>query len=253
MRLTLKILGLILIIVPIVYCQVNVDTLSSNLPIVVIDTQGQTIRDEPKITAKMGIINNVLGHRNNNGDPFNGYDGFIGIEVRGNSTQDYPKKSYGFETRHEDGENNNVELLGLPKENDWVLYGPYADKSLMRNVLIFQLSRDIGRYAPRTKFCELIINDQYRGIYVLMEKIKQDRNRVDIAKLDENDVAGDSLTGGYIVKCDWSDGDGGWYSTYNVEDSYYGGAMIIAEDPEWLELNSKQRNYIENTRLSICR
>ena len=56
----------------------------------------------------------------------------------------------GFETGLEDESNNNVKLLGMPRENDWVLYGPYADKSLLRNVLIFQLANEMGRYAPRT-------------------------------------------------------------------------------------------------------
>jgi hypothetical protein len=226
--------------------QFSFDTLSSNLPLVIIDTDGKSIRDEPKITARMGITDNQ-DNINKFGDPFNDYDGFIGIEIRGNSTQEYPKKSYGFETRLEDGSNNNVKLLGLPRENDWVFYGPYADKSLIRNALIFQLSNEIGRYAPRTKFCELVINNNYRGVYVLMEKIKRDDDRVDIAKLDENDVTGDSLTGGYLLKCDWAEGSySGWRSTYSVSSGYYSDAAIIWVDPDYSELQSEQKDYIEN-------
>ena len=72
----------------------------------------------------------------------------------------------------------------LPEENDWVLYAPWSDKSLMRNVLIYELSNDMGRYAPRTRFVELYINETYKGVYVLMEKIKRDKNRVAISALE---------------------------------------------------------------------
>ena len=67
---------------------------------------------------------------------------------------------------------SHVSLLGMPSENDWILYAPYQDKSLMRNVLAYKLSNQMGRYTSRTKFCELYINDEYLGVYVLMEKIK---------------------------------------------------------------------------------
>ena len=114
---------------------------SSDLPIIVINSS-QSIVDEPKITADMGIIYNGQGVRNYLADPFNDYNGEIGIELRGNTAQDFPKKSYGFETRDSLGNNNNVSLIGMPSENDWILYGPYSDKSLMRNVLTFKLGND---------------------------------------------------------------------------------------------------------------
>ena len=189
---------------------------SSNLPIVVINTRGQTIIDEAKITADMGIIDNGPGQRNNLTDPFNNYDGLIGIEIRGSSSQSFPKKQYAVETRLDNGENNNVSLLGLPAENDWILYAPYSDKSLMRNVIAYTLSLQIGRYASRNRFCEVVINGDYKGIYVLMEKIKRDKNRVNIKKMSDQDTAYPQVSGGYIVKIDKRDGEnvGGWYSPF---------------------------------------
>jgi len=71
----------------------------------------------------------------------------------------------------------------MPVENDWVLYAPYSDKSLMRNTLTFDLARDIGRYAPRCQYCELVVNGDYRGVYVLMEKIKRDNDRIDFIRI----------------------------------------------------------------------
>ncbi len=105
---------------------------SSNIPIISINTNGQQIPDEIRIVADMGIINNGEGNRNNISDPFNDYDGKISIEIRGSTSQAYPKKQYGFETQDSNGNNNNVSLLGLPPENDWILYAPYGDKSLIR-------------------------------------------------------------------------------------------------------------------------
>ncbi|MEM7037526.1 MAG: CotH kinase family protein, partial [Bacteroidota bacterium] len=108
-----------------------------------------------------------------------------------------------------------VSLLGLPTEEDWILHGPYTDKTLMRNVLIMQMARETGQYASRTRHVELLLNGEYRGVYVLMEKIKRDGDRVDIAKLDSSDIAGDDLTGGYIFQINNNSADG-WNSNYDV-------------------------------------
>ncbi len=156
----------------------------------------------------MTILDNGYNVYNHSTDTNYTYSGAIGIEQRGSSSQFwwYPQKSYNFETRDISGNDNNVSILGMPAESDWVLYSPYDDRTLMRNVITYALARDMGYWAPRTKFCELLLNDflfwNYRGIYVMMEKIKRDQNRVDIAKLDSNDIVGDQLTGGYIIAVD---------------------------------------------------
>jgi hypothetical protein len=178
---------------------------SSNLPIVVINTSGQVIQDNARIVAQMGVIHNAP-LRNNLSDPFNNYNGNISIEIRGSSSQSFPKKSYSIETQDILGGNNNVSLVDMPAENDWVLYAPYSDKTLIRNVFTYYFGNKIMAYAPRTKMCEVVLNGDYIGVYVLTEKIKQDQNRVDVADLTVNDVAGDSLTGGYIIKVDKTTG-----------------------------------------------
>lgn len=214
---------------------------SSDLPILKITTQGQSIQNEPKIVAQLGIIDNGPGNRNYVfTDPFNGYDGQISIEIRGASSQGFPKKNYGFETQDSLGENNNVELLGMPKENDWILHGPYTDKSLIRNVLAYHLGNKMGQWAPRTRYCELFINDDYRGVYILMEKIKRDKNRVDIARLDLDDNAGDSLTGGYIVQVDREELGNGWWSPFDPF------PFIVYQHPNADDLTLPQENYIRN-------
>ncbi len=144
----------------------------------------------------------------------------IGIEIRGESSRIlYPKKSYGIETRTDSGTNLNISLLEFPKENDWVLYGPYSDKSLLRNYLTYYLADSLMDWAPGMKFCELLLNNQYQGIYLFGEKIKRDKNRVDIAKCVEKDTTGDDLTGGYIIKLDkeMQIPDNGWHSYFSAK------------------------------------
>ena len=216
----------------------------SNLPLVVIDTYGVGIPDEPRIPAYMGIINNESGDNHIN-DEFNDYNGNITIERRGNSSQWNDKTPYRFETVDNLGENNNVELLGMPEENDWVLYAPWQDKSLIRNALAYQLSNEIGRYASKCRFVELYLNNEYQGIYVLMEKIKRDENRVNISKLNADEISGDDVTGGYILKFDWyftGDNIGGFQSpndgiSYNYH--YPKPSDIVPEQEEYIQ------NYIE--------
>jgi hypothetical protein len=220
---------------------------SSNLPIVVIDTHGQTIVDEPKITADMGIIDNGEGVRNYLTDPFNNYDGSIGIEIRGSSSQQFPKKQYGVETRDSAGADMNVSLLGLPDEADWVLSAPYSDKSLIRDALTYTLARQTGRYASRARFCEVVINGDYKGLYVLFEKIKRDKNRVNVSKMAVVDTAGDKLTGGYIVKMDKLDGSDtqGWYSGFPPYPGAWQQVYYQYHYPEYADLAPQQRAYIQ--------
>jgi hypothetical protein len=178
----------------------------SDLPILSIDTFGDTIPNDPKITAHVGIIANGAGVINELTDPFNAYDGYIGIETRGNSSQMFLKKSYGFETRDSLGEDLEVALLGMPEESDWVLLANQTDKSLLNNALTFDLAQRTGHYAPRWLNVEVVLNGEYVGVYLLAEKIKRDGDRVDIAKLLPTDTLGDDLTGGYIIKIDWAQG-----------------------------------------------
>ena len=216
----------------------------SNLPIVVVETTGgQEIPDEPKIDAHMGIINNLAGINEYPGGSYNDYDGKIGIEIRGASSTMFDKKGYGLETRLANGENNNISLLGMPIENDWVLHGPYSDKSLIRNVLAYHFAREMGQYAPRTRLCELFINNNYSGVYVLMEKIKKDTFRVDIGKLEPHEVSGRDVTGGYMVKLDKGD-EPRWISPYLSLNNNEIRFLYHYPDPDLMP--TAQREYIKN-------
>lgn len=88
----------------------------------------------------------------------------------------------------------------------------------MRNALSYDLSRRLGQYASRTRFCELFVDNTYQGIYILTEKIKRGKDQVDISKLSEADTSGMALTGGYILKIDWNSSPG-WNSQFSQPNS----------------------------------
>lgn len=218
----------------------------TELPIVVINTNGQIITNEPKITADLGIIYNGNGTPNCKTDPFNAYSGKVGIELRGSASQTYPQKSYLFETRDVLGNDTNISMLGMPPENDWILCGTHMDRSLIRDAITYELVRQMGHWAPRTKFCEVFRDSSaawhYRGVYMLMEKIKRDKNRIDISKLDLDDNAGDSLTGGYIFAVDQNllALDSGWYSLHPQDSNLY----FTFKEPKGDEITIQQETYI---------
>lgn len=191
------------------------DFSESDLPIVMINTNGQTIQDDPKIMADMGIIWNGEGNRNHTTDPYNAYDGKIGIEVRGNYSASLPQKPFSLELWDVNGNDIKAPLLGMPEETDWLLLANYNDKSFARNVLPFHLFDSMGYYAVRSRFVDVVIDNEYRGIYLLAEKIKRDSNRIDVAKLEPTEISGVDVTGGYIIKIDYWNNEDSWQLSHS--------------------------------------
>jgi hypothetical protein len=205
-----KISLLFLILLPVTIFGINTkssiaDFSSSNLPIVIINTNGQNLNPDNRVSAEMGIIWNGNNKSNFLSDPRNNYNGRIEIELHGKSSLGFPKKAFRIETQDSTGENLNVSLLGMPRENDWIFHAPYSDKTLMRNALTYTLAGEINEYAPRVRFFELIINDSYEGIYVLTEKIKRDSSRINIAEITPDDISEPEISGGYIFRKDKTD------------------------------------------------
>lgn len=222
-------------------------TETSHLPLLVIDTWGMEIPDDPKITAWLKVVNNGVGQTNNFMQEGTDFNGFIGIEIRGQSSQMFPKKSFGFETRDASGQGISVGVLGLPEEEDWVLYAPYSDKSLLRNALTYHLGAKMGNWQPRFRFVEVYLNGNYHGIYMLIEKIKRDKNRVDINKLNPDEISGNDLTGGYILKVDKIHDLSPDEFFYTFPTNTYQNARNYAftyEYPDYDEIVIQQKNYI---------
>lgn len=223
---------------------------SSNLPLFLIDTEGQTIVDEPKVKVRLKVVHNGPGQRNFvNSTQFH-YNGYAGIEFRGSSSQMFPKKPYGFETWDSAGAEIDFPLLGFPAEADWTLIANYSDKSLIRNALLYQTTLAAGRYAARNALVEVLVNGEYMGVYLMTEKLKRDNNRINLPRLNVTDTAGTRLTGGYILKVDKATGTGGNDGFNSIFPPWHGTAnqsiRFLYEYPAFDEINNAQKAYIKS-------
>ena len=233
----------------------------SNLPIVIIETDGGVaIPDEPKVLGNMKIIWHQDGSRNylsdQNNPEFLNYDGRIGIEIRGSSSAMLSKKPYGLETLQDDNvTNNNVSILGMPKENDWVLNSLAFDQTGMRDFLSYELSEKLGQYASRRVYCEVMINGSYKGLYIFMEKIKADDNRVNIQKMDETCNSYPEVTGGYITKADKTTGnDPVAWQMQGYGSGWWGGVStdFIHHYPKPSDITYAQNDYIKGVFMTLA-
>ena len=216
---------------------------SSNLPIIVISTHGQAIQDAIEVQSGARVFPTVRGRSSFRVEPeFNAY---CGVAQRGSSSAGFPKPSLSFETRDADGDDLAVSLLGMPSGSDWILYAPYTDKSLMRDALAYELAAQMGWWSARHHFVEVFVDSggklnastDYYGVYVLLEKIKRGKDRVNIAGLTPQDNAFPAVTGGYIFKKDRLDaGDTGFTTTK------YGNFAYV--EPKEQEITSAQKAYL---------
>ncbi|NIP92576.1 MAG: hypothetical protein GWO24_03540, partial [Akkermansiaceae bacterium] len=163
----------------------DIQGFTSNLPIIIVDSFGVNIDGESSANSqnpRRPVHAMVLDR-----DPLTGrtsvldvpdFAGRGGMRVRGQTSSGFPKKQYSFETWDTEGNDKDVSIFGWPSESDWIIHAPYSDKTLMRNKIVYDSSRNLGYPAVRTRFCELFYNSNggnvsmadYRGVYVFMEK-----------------------------------------------------------------------------------
>jgi subtilisin-like proprotein convertase family protein len=216
---------------------------SSNLPIVFINTGGQIITEVEK-PVDISITDNGAS-RNNVTDPANNFFGKTNIKIRGSSSKIFEKKSYKLDLIGASGEVINAGLLGMPPESDWVLTASYTDKTFIRNTLTTELFRQMGHYASRSRYVELILNNEYQGIYILCEKPKRSENRIDISKMEPMDNVFPYITGGYIVQIDRTD-EPGWFSLYPGVTSNNAKFYYQYNYPKPDIISQAQKNYIKS-------
>jgi subtilisin-like proprotein convertase family protein len=219
---------------------------SSLLPIIAINTNGNTIADDPKVMADMKIIYNGPGIRNYITDTTTDYEGTIGIEYRGNYSASLPQKPYAFETWDSLGNTINASILGMPAENDWLLIANYNDKSFARNILPFHFFYEMGHYSVRSKLVDVVLDGVYQGIYLLCEKIKRDVNRVNIANLNPTEITAPDMTGGYMLKIDYWDNSNSWQLNYSPINCPTAAVNMVYVDPKATEIVPQQASYIQN-------
>jgi len=237
------------------YFHVAADALTfrSELPVIVIDMQNAPVPgplSEEHVSALIGVFE--PGTESAGLERSASVTSRIGIKVRGRSTRYQDKNNYTLELRGVNEEDAPVPLLGMPAEGDWVLYAPFLyDPSLVHNALGYELSRRIGRYAPRTKFCEVFLvsstlgvtQASYHGIYVLTERITRGKDRVAVQKLDDDDLT--DLTGGYIVQANDPD--------FGDQPFTAAGRQFVYVYPKQEDVLPQQTQYISQYMDSIVR
>jgi len=235
---------------------------STNLPIVWIDVDGATIQRDDHVAARMKIIHNGEGMLNY-GDTIAhpgqriDYEGYIALRYRGN-TSFYlsDKKPYQFRTLakpYEPGEvmdKKKVPILGMGKDNKWALLAPYSDRSMIRDLLGFEVARPWMEYTPQGRLCEVYLDGIYYGVFVLCEVVSKGKYRLN---LDDPGEEGDALTGGYLMEVG-SPGDGPHYVSqykpmdnngYTYKDST-SHIYFLYKSPDYEDMTPAQINYIDS-------
>ena len=186
---------------------IDEDTFSSHLPVVSIETggvvipgrpeQGQHIKDIENsfIQADMRIYDREGELNKLSSQPV--LESKINIRVRGNSSRTFDKVGYLFKFTDDAGMERKLEVMGMEKDSTWVLHGPYLDKTLMRNYMWYNLAGQIMEWAPDVRYCEVFLDHEYQGLYVMAEQISMGEGRIEMTKYD-----GKSNISSYIVCAD---------------------------------------------------
>lgn len=236
------------------------DLLCSYLPLVLIDTGGEAIPGVPIPDADSNIENNrftttadgstllrasvsVVDHAEGNNHPADTptLQSVIDIRVRGNSSRYFDKHSYLVKTLTDDGTaSRDVAMLGMDAFDEWALHGPYLDKTLIRNYMWYNLAGEIMDYAPNVRFCEVLLNGVYQGLYVMTETVSSGAD----ARLKLTEPSKDTVQTSHALRLDRGSGNEvknietfSQYALRNLQDMdivYPGTKWLTPERAAWI-------------------
>lgn len=196
-------------------CSCNGEELCTHLPLVIIDTNGADIPGEPigredeipvkttktaegeeMLKAHIRVMSDDAHNHHPSDQP--DLESDMEIRIRGNSSRYFDKKGYLIRLIDENGKHKEKEVMGMPAHYEWALHGPFLDKSLIRNYMWYNIAGELMEYSPNVRFCEVILNGQYKGLYVMMETITNGEDcRLNITK-----PIGDTNKTGYLLRVD---------------------------------------------------
>lgn len=226
------------------------------LPVVVINVNKQMIMRDSRINGDIYIVNNDNGalnypdtitHPNQRFE----YKGRVGLKYRGNTSfTASDKKPYSVRTQNASDKKQAVSIFGLGANTDWVMLAPYADKSMIRDLLIFGLARGNFEFVPSLRLCELVLDGTYYGVYLFGERVRPGEKRFELEKTGES---GDKLTGGYLVEINRIEADEPvYYSSqypcqYNDGQTYTYHPIYQYKEPAWDDpISPAQKEFIDN-------
>jgi hypothetical protein len=221
-----------------------VDEDGEALPVFMIDVRGAQIASNGETPGVLKVIEHHDGSLKNLASRPASLESAVSLELHGDTSAGLAKKSYRLELVDRNQKDHDLPLLGLPAGSDWVLHSCGYDPICLRNSLVYALAQQFGHYAPRTRFVELVLDNEYQGLYVLIERVRRDRNRVNLPRPSARGAEGD-ITGGYIFKTDLGEGNPGdrvsrdWVSSVSqtVYSYYY---------PRFDAITAAQKAYLQD-------
>lgn len=189
---------------------IEANSFTSRLPVVSIDTRGEAIPGRPESgqrveeveetysSAQMKIYEEQNDLNSLQNTPV--LDHNVNIRIRGNSSRRFDKPGYLIKFIDEEEKKSSQEVLGMGAHDTWVLHGPFVDKTLMRNYMWYNLSGQIMDWAPKASYCEVFVDNEYQGVYVMIEQISVGEGRLNLKEKDPRYAATS-----YIVRMDRPD------------------------------------------------
>lgn len=196
-------------------CSCDGSELCTHLPLVIIDTDGKKIPGEPvtdntgeavdftqtedgerMLSADISVMSDEEKNHHPSDEP--DLKSRMNIRIRGNSSRFFDKNSYLLRLTEADGSYREEEMMGMDAHYEWALYGPYLDKTLIRNYMWYNISGEIMEYAPDVRFCEVILNGEYRGLYVMTETITAGKD----CRLNLTEPLRNADASGYVLRID---------------------------------------------------
>ena len=156
--------------------------------------------------------------------------------LRGNASTQFPKKPYRIKF------DSKQQPLDAPaKAKKWTLINNYGDKTLMRNLLAFHISQQMGMpYTPYGRAVDVMLNGEYKGCYQLCDQIEVNKNRVNIDEMETSDISGEALTGGYLWEIDaYAYEEKSWFnSNHNIP--------VTIKSPDEDDITPEQSKYAKD-------
>lgn len=161
--------------------------------------------------------------------------------LRGNASKNFPKKPYRIKLDNSRHMFKNSDMKSPAKAKKWTLINNYGDKTLMRNLVSFEIGRRMKMtYVPWSKPVDVIVNGEYQGCYQLTDQISADKNRVNITEMEPWDNEGEALTGGYLLELDgYASQEVSWFTSA-------AGNPITIKSPDDDDITTEQAQYIRH-------
>lgn len=231
----------------------RVDNFSSQLPLMVIDLHGTGALEKDGLDRPAWMYTwNKSATATTALTALPAETSRLSINVRGSSSAEFPKKGFTIRMVDSNGRASAHPIFGLPSFDTWVLVGPWTyDPTYLHNVLMYELSNRMGRWAPRTQVFELFLNSNggdldtsdYAGLYVFTDALRIDRKRIDLEEMAVKDVSGTAVTGGYLMKFDVPAPED---FSFQTRRNYPGPPnALIVTSPGATDLVQAQREYIQ--------